>query len=346
MAKTGKTISSPLSAEGKTATLRQVASIAGVSEMTVSRVLRGHGAFSEKSHAKVQEAVRKTGYVPNRLAGSLASARSTQIAVIVPTIGNIVFTEVLAGISEKLAASGLHAILGVSDYDLAREREMVELLLSWRPRAVIIAGLEHAPATVRQLKNAGIPVVQIMDIDGPVIDLAVGFSQKQAGAAVAAHFVSRGYKSIAYAGTDLSLDTRAAKRLEGFVTELEKWGLRLAADRRTPLPTSLESGAQALKELLVETTGVDAVYFSNDDMAVGALLYCQREGIPVPQRVAMAGFNGLGIGQALPVRLTSVRSPRVETGIRAAETVLRRIAGLETEKIVDLGFEFLPGESS
>ena len=162
-------------------TLKSVAKLAGVSEMTVSRVLSGKGSYSEKSRAKVEAAVGTSGYLPNRIAGSLASSRSTQVAVIVPTIGNIVFTEVLAGISAELSPAGLQAVLGVTEYDLNREEALVETLLSWRPQALIIAGLEHTPGTVRRLKGAGIPVVQIMDIDGDVIDTAVGFSQTEAG---------------------------------------------------------------------------------------------------------------------------------------------------------------------
>ncbi len=330
----------------KPKTLQHVAHLAGVSEMTVSRVLRGEGSFSAKSEAKVAAAVKRTGYVQNRLAGSLASSRSTQVAVIVPTIGNIVFTEVLSGITEQLTPNGLQAVLAVTDYDLQREEVLVETMLSWRPRAIIIAGLEHTVATTKRLVAVGIPVVQIMDIDGPIVDMAVGFSHVKAGAVIGEHFISRGYKSIAYAGTDLALDTRARKRFEGFVSVLERSNVKLAADCRTPLPTSLESGAQALKVLMQNRPKIDAVYFSNDDMAVGALLHCHRAGIRVPGEIAIAGFNGLGIGQSLPVQLTSVKSPRVETGRRAAEGVLQWVAKAKSEKIIDLGFELLVGESS
>ena len=333
--------------KSKTAqTLEAVAKLAGVSEMTVSRVLSGKGSFSNDARSKVEAAVLKSGYVPNKIAGSLASSRSTQVAVIVPTIGNIVFTEVLAGISSVLAPAGLQAVLGVTDYDLVREEALVEALLSWRPRAVIIAGLEHTPATVKRLKHSGIPVVQIMDIDGDVIDRAVGFSQVAAGAAIAAHFLERGFRRIGYAGTDLTLDTRAAKRLAGFVAALEKAGVALVADCRTPLPTSLESGAEALIAIRQMDPTIEAVYFSNDDMAVGALLHCQRAKIRVPEDVAIAGFNGLSIGQALPTKLTSIRSPRVETGEQAARAVLSYAAGKQSDRILDLGFVFLRGESS
>jgi LacI family gluconate utilization system Gnt-I transcriptional repressor len=327
-------------------TLDDIALQTGLSKMTVSRVLRGTGSFSAVAREKVERAVRDTGYVPNRLAGALASSRSTLVAVIVPTIGNIVFTEVLAGISQVFAPAGLQAVLGVTDYDIERETRLVETMLSWRPNALIIAGLEHSTTTQRLLRKSGIPVVQIMDIDGDPVDAAVGFSQRRAGEVVARHFLDKGYRRIGYAGIDLAHDMRAAKRYRGFLDTLKSVGISIAYEFVAPLPTSLEIGALALQRLMHDCPDLDAVYFANDDMAVGALLHCLRVGISVPGRIAMAGFNGLGIGQAMPVQLTSVRSPRIEIGTRAAEIVLMRNAGRRTRRIEDVGFDFIAGQTS
>jgi LacI family transcriptional regulator, gluconate utilization system Gnt-I transcriptional repressor len=327
-------------------TLSDIASRTGLSKMTVSRVMRGEGSFSVKAKEKVQKAVRETGYVHNRLAGSLATQKSSLVAVIVPTIGNIVFTEVLAGISQVLTPAGLQPVLAVTDYDLEREDALVETMLSWRPQGVIIAGLEHTPLTRKRLKRSGIAIIEVMDIDGSPIDCAVGFSHSEAGQIIARHFVKQGYRRIAYAGTDLTYDVRAAKRFKGFVKELSVHGLHLTADVMTPLPTSLEAGENALRKLMESAADIDAVYFSNDDMAVGALQYCLRNAIAVPEAMALAGFNGLGIGQGMPIALTSIRSPRVETGIRSAELLLDRLAGKGVPRTVNLGLQFLAGQSS
>jgi len=327
-------------------TLDAVAEHAGVSRMTVSRVLRGHGSFSADAKRRVLDAVEAVGYVPNRLAGALASARSTQVAVIIPTIGNIVFTEVMSGINAELVAAGLQGVLGVTEYEAEREQALVEGMLSWRPAGLIIAGLEHGSQTRRLLKRAGIPVVEIMDVDGDPVDMCVGLSHVEAGRAMARHFVARGYKRIGYVACDLSLDLRAGKRLQGFEEILIAHDRAIAVRRELPLPTSVPAGQSALTELMADHPGLDAVYFSNDDLAIGAVLHCLSAGIAMPEGIAIAGFNGLTIGQLLPRRLTTVRSPRFSMGQQAARCVVERLAGKDAPERIDTGFEFLAGETA
>ena len=114
-------------------TLSEVARLAGVSSMTVSRVLHGHANVSESTRSKVQAAVAALGYVPNRLAGALATAKTRLMVVIIPSLGNIVFPEVLRGANERFEAAGYQAVVGVSDYDLAKEEQLIAAMQSWRP---------------------------------------------------------------------------------------------------------------------------------------------------------------------------------------------------------------------
>ena len=327
-------------------TLDEVAEHAGVSRMTVSRVLRGHGSFSADAKRRVLDAVEAVGYVPNRLAGALASARSTQVAVIIPTIGNIVFTEVMSGINAELVEAGLQGVLGVTEYEAGREEALVEGMLSWRPAGLIIAGLEHGGQTRRLLAKAGIPVVEIMDVDDEPVDMCVGLSHVEAGHVTARHFVARGYTRIGYVACDLALDLRAGKRLKGFEEVLSAHGLAIAVTRELPLPTSVPAGQVALAELMADHPDLDAVYFSNDDLAIGAVLHCLSAGIAMPDTIAIAGFNGLVIGQLLPRRLTTVRSPRFSMGRQAARCVVDRLAGKDAPERIDTGFEFLAGETA
>jgi LacI family gluconate utilization system Gnt-I transcriptional repressor len=113
-----------------------VARLAGVSGMTVSRVLRDAANVSEETRQRVQAAVSALGYVPNRLAGALASARTRLVVVILPSLGNIVFPEVLRGANERLEADGYQAVIGVSDYDPAKEEQLIETMQAWRPSGV------------------------------------------------------------------------------------------------------------------------------------------------------------------------------------------------------------------
>ena len=329
-----------------TVTVEQVAARAGVSTMTVSRVLRNQANVAEKTRDTVRAAAAALGYVPNLLAGALASARTPLVVVIVPSLGNIVFPEVLQGINAALEERGLQAVMGITGYDQDKEERLVETMLSWRPAGWIVTGLEHTARTRQMLRGARSPVVEIMDTDGKAIDMAVGLSHRAAGRVVGEHFARRGLRRIGYVGGDLARDLRAAKRLAGFEQGLAAHGLALAARSGAPAPSSLRLGRTALAALLAEHPALEAVYFSNDDMAVGGLMHCLQAGIEVPGRLALAGFNGLEIGEVAPLRLTTVQSPRHEIGRVAAQRLLARLDGHEAQAVTDLGFAFVDGQTA
>jgi LacI family gluconate utilization system Gnt-I transcriptional repressor len=217
----------PIPDPRRTLTLRDVSEASGVSEMTVSRVLRNRGDVSEATREKVLEAARSLGYVPNKIAGALASQRVNLVGVIIPSLSNMVFPEVMTGISEVLEDTGLQPVVGVTNYSPDREESVLYEMLSWRPSGVIIAGLEHTEAAQAMLAQAGIPIVEIMDIDGTPVDSAVGISHRRAGRKMAEAIIAAGYRNIAFLGTMMPYDHRARKRLEGFEEALAKAGLAL-----------------------------------------------------------------------------------------------------------------------
>ena len=184
-----------------TLTLRDVSEASGVSEMTVSRVLRNRGDVSAATREKVLEAARTLGYVPNKIAGALASQRVNLVGVVIPSLSNMVFPEVMTGISETLEGTGLQPVVGVTNYLPDREESVIYEMLSWRPSGMIVAGLEHSPAARAMLAQAGIPIVEIMDIDGDPVDHAVGISHYRAGRKMAEAIIAAGYKRIAFLGT-------------------------------------------------------------------------------------------------------------------------------------------------
>ena len=327
-------------------TLSEVAALAGVSSMTVSRVLHAHANVSEQTRARVQAAIAQLGYVPNRLAGALATAKTRLMVVIVPSLGNIVFPEVLRGANETFEAAGYQAVIGVSEYSAEKEEGLIEAMQSWRPSGWIVAGLEHTPRARQMLREARSPVVEVMDLDGEPIDLAVGFSNREAGAAMGRFLVESGRRRIGYIGGHLDRDLRAAKRLEGFSEALAQAGLRLHGQCFADEPSSLLLGRTLLARLLSEHPDLDAVYCSNDDMAVGGLMHCIAAGVDVPGRLAVAGFNGLQIGEAMPRRLTTIRTPRYEIGQRAARAILARLAGEQPPLRDVVETEFIAGQTA
>lgn len=305
----------------RTLTLRDVSEASGVSEMTVSRVLRNRGDVSETTRERVLEAARRLGYVPNKIAGALASQRVNLVAVIVPSLSNLVFPEVLAGISEELEDSGLQPVFGVTNYSAEKEEAVLYEMLSWRPSGVIVAGLEHTPAARAMLTNAGIPIVEIMDVDGEAIDSVVGISHKRAGLEMARAIVKAGYRRIGFLGTKMPHDHRARKRLEGFEAGLGEAGLELADREFYSGGSALLKGREMTDALLKRTPDIDFLYYSNDMIGAGGLLYCLDKGLDVPGKIGLAGFNGVDLLEGLPRRLATMDACRREIGRQAAEII-------------------------
>lgn len=312
-------------------TLRDVSEASGVSEMTVSRVLRGKGDVSEATRAKVQEAARALGYVPNKIAGALASQRVNLVGVIIPSLGNMVFPEVLAGISETLEGTGLQPVVGVTDYLPEKEEKVLFEMLSWRPSGVIIAGLEHSEASRAMLARAGIPVVEIMDVDGDPVDACVGISHRRAGRQMAEAILSAGYRRIGFLGTKMPLDHRARKRFEGFTRTLAKAGIEIADREFYSGGSALLKGREMTEAMLKRTPDLDFLYYSNDMIGAGGLLYLLGKGANIPGDIGLAGFNGVELLDGLPMRLATMDACRREAGVKAAQIIAARHADPDME---------------
>ncbi len=297
-------------------TLEEVAAAAGVSKMTVSRALRGAPDVSAQTRQRVLTATEQLGYVGNRLALSLSSQKTNLVAVVVPSMSNIVFPEVLAGISTGLEGSGMQAVFGLSDYDTRKERDVIRDMLSWRPSAIIVTGLDQPEDTVRMLKSADIPVIQIMDLDGTPIDFNVGLSHGKAGEEMARALIASGRKRFGYIGSALERDLRAAKRKAGFERALHENGLAIIGQRLGDTLSSVSLGKYLTQQLLRDEPNLDCIYYSNDDMAAGGAF----AGIEASRTddILMAGFNGLELAAALPVRIATSKSPRRLIGEVAA----------------------------
>jgi LacI family gluconate utilization system Gnt-I transcriptional repressor len=312
-------------------TLRDVSEAAGVSEMTVSRVLRNRGDVSEATRQKVLEAARRLGYVPNKIAGALASQTVNLVAVIVPSLSNLVFPEVLAGISEVLDETPLQPVIGVTQYQPEREERVLYEMLSWRPSGVIVAGLEHTEAARAMLKAADMPIVEIMDSDGEGVDSVVGISHRRAGRMMGEAIVENGYRRIAFLGSKMPLDHRARKRFEGFTEALAKAGIEVADREFYEGGSGLVKGREMTETVLRRTPDLDFLYYSNDLIGAGGLLWCLEQGIDVPGQVGLAGFNGLRLLDGLPKKLATMDACRAEIGREAARIVVERAHGVRIE---------------
>ncbi|WP_087211929.1 LacI family DNA-binding transcriptional regulator [Yoonia vestfoldensis] len=328
-------------------TLRDVSEASGVSEMTVSRVLRNKGDVSAATRQKVQDAAKRLGYVPNKIAGALASSRVNLVAVIIPSLGNMVFPEVLAGISEVLEDTDLQPVVGVTDYLPEKEEKVLFEMLSWRPSGVIIAGLEHSEASRAMLRQAGIPVVEIMDTDGEPIDTCVGISHRRAGRKMAEEIIAAGYQKIGFMGTKMPLDHRARKRFEGFTRTLAKAGIEIADQEFYSGGSALAKGREMTAKMISRSPDLDFLYYSNDMIGAGGLLYLLEQGVAIPDQIGIAAFNGVELLDGLPRQLATMDACRREIGVKAAQIIVARNLGLASEDAttVTLSPKLSPGET-
>lgn len=330
----------------RTLTLRDVSEASGVSEMTVSRVLRNRGDVSHSTRDRVLSAAKALGYVPNRIAGGLASQRVNLIAVIIPSLSNMVFPEVLTGISEILDDTGLQPVVGVTNYSPEREERVLYEMLSWRPSGVILAGLEHSDAARAMMRNAGIPIVEIMDVDGEAVDSVVGISHIRAGQMMAQAILASGYRKIGFLGTQMPHDHRARKRLQGFTAGLAGAGLEVQDREYYDGGSALLKGREMTQAILARRPDLDFLYYSNDMIGAGGLLHCLGAGIDVPERLGLAGFNGVELLEGLPRRLATMDTCRLEVGRRAAEIISGKRADGKTSGLrIELSPRLDPGET-
>ena len=329
---------------GRQPRIEEVAALAGIATITVSRALRRPEKVAPATRARVMAAVEKLGYIPNLAASSLASRRSRIVAVIVPTIANSVFADTVQGLSDVVTARGLQLLLGQSAYSEEAERALLAAVIGRQPDGIVLTGVARAAATRALLERAGTPVVETWDLTETPVDLLVGFSNEAAGAAMGRYLADKGYRRAAFVGGG---DHRAAARRHGFAASLAAAGLPAPTVVILDTPPSYGGGRRGLDAVLAQSPETDAVFFATDVLAVGALLECRKLGLAVPNRIAIAGLGDLEISAELQPTLTTLRIPSYEIGRRAGELLLARIDGEPlAETRVELGFEIVERESA
>jgi LacI family gluconate utilization system Gnt-I transcriptional repressor len=327
-------------------TLDDVAGLAGVSPITVSRALRGERAVDPQLVARVKAAADRLGYMPDPAARALASRHSTHVALLVPMLSNALFVDLLEGVQRTLRQSGYQTLIGITHYDMGEEEQLLREQLLHRPAGLLLTGLERSESTRALVRASGVPCVHLMETSTASGVYSVGFSQADAAAALTRHLLERGRRRIAFAAAQL--DARTLQRLAGWRREMQAAGLHSPTlEWLNPAPSSLALGGTMFEQIMAQTPPVDAVFFCNDDLAQGALLTALRLAVPVPQRVAVAGFNDLtGSDQMLPP-LTTVRTPRTEIGTAAADMLLSLMRGESPPSAcIDLGYEVVVRQST
>ena len=325
-------------------TLHEVARIAGVAPITASRALNTPAQVSDEVLKKVTDAVARTGYVPNRLAGSLASSKSKLVAAVVPTIAGPVFLETIQSLTEALSEKGYQLMLGQSGYVDSREDALLDAIIGRRPDGIVLTGILHSAQGRKRLMAAGIPVVETWDLTPSPIDMLVGFSHEEVGRAVLEHLRAKGRARLAVISGD---DERAERRNQAFVKAARAAKLPAVVVIKVPAPTTLKSGRTALAQLLSRTQDIDAVFCSSDLLALGVLTEARSRRIAIPKQMAVMGFGDLDFAADLLPSLTTVRIDGTAIGRQAAQFIVDRAEGRAVkQRIVDIGFEIVERQSA
>ncbi|MDF0749322.1 substrate-binding domain-containing protein [Marinobacter sp. 71-i] len=327
--------------KNKRPTLQDIADRVGATKMTVSRCLRGADNVSKPMRERIFAEAEALGYIPNRAPDLLSKSTSHAIGVLLPSLTNQVFADVIKGVESITEPAGYHLMLSHYGYSPEIEERSLSSLLSYNVDGVILSESQHTARTLRMLQTAGVPTVEIMDTHSAPFEQAVGFDNVSAAYDMVREMTRLGRKRVVYLA--VRLDARTLQRQEGYSRAMEEEGLT-PVTLRSEQRSSFSVGATLMARILEENPDTDGIFCTNDDVAIGAFFECQRRGIPVPAQIAIAGFHGHDVGRVMVPPLASVITPREAVGERAAEELLARLGGAAiSEQRIDLGYRIERG---
>jgi LacI family gluconate utilization system Gnt-I transcriptional repressor len=326
-------------------TLKALAEIVGVTKVTISRALNTPHLVSVETLKRVQDAVRETGYIPNLVAGSLATNRSRLVVALIPTVAGSVFQETTEAMTAALRRKGYQLLIGQSGYDESSEDALIEEILGRRPAGVVLTGVNHSKKVRQLLLASDIPVIETWDLTSEPIDMLVGFAHEQVGIEAARYLNRRGARHAAVITPD---DRRALTRARAFANEMSRImnGQHILIHSVTA-PTSIGDGRRALRDLLSSGPAIDAVFCAADSLALGGLIEARARGLAVPGDLRILGYGDLVFAKDTDPPLSTVRIDGTRIGELAASMLIDRIEGREVmQHVIDVGFELIERSSA
>lgn len=273
---------------------------------------------SDKVRERVLAVVERLGYVPDAAASALASKRTDLIGLLVPSLTNNVFAEVLRGIYDASEDTPFNVQIVNFRYSPLKEEQLIRTLLRQKPAGLMVTGFDQTAEARAMLEGADCRIVQIMDSGDDPVDLSIGFSHYASAVDATRHLLACGYRRPAFLGA--RMDPRSQRRLAGFTDALKETGMfdptRIVT---TPQSSSIGLGTQLFADLIARRPDTDAIFCNNDDLAAGVLLEAQRRYFDVPGKLGVCGFNDLEFSRHLNPGLTTIATPRYDVGRRGFE---------------------------
>ncbi len=325
-------------------TMETVGRMAGVSQVTVSRALSDPSKVSAKTMRKIQDAIAATGFVPNAIAGALASNKSKLITALVPSITNIVYSSMIRSFSLRMREEGYQILLSETGFDPEDEEVAIAAHLSRRPDALLLTGIHHSAQARRMLLASGLPVVEVWDYTESPIDMCVGFRHAETGYAAADYAIERGYTKAA---TIAAGDERALRRKDAFKSRYEQKTGSSVLEMNFESNATLARGREGLAALLDKGFKTGLIFCSSDILAHGVIIEATARGMRIPEDVAVIGFGDQEFAADVEPSITTIKVDREAFGSAAADVLLARFHGETVEQPeIDLGFEIIRRKSA
>jgi LacI family gluconate utilization system Gnt-I transcriptional repressor len=326
--------------------LSQIAEAAGVSKMTVSRVLRNAEGFSEATRLKVMREVEKAGYLPNRLAAAFGpGSASTLVGVCVPRLSSHFFGQVLESVDRTFQKLGFQTMIGSHNQQLADEEQWLKSILAWRPAGVLLSSKQHSSGALKLLRDADIPVVEFWNLTTSPLDMSVGFNEFDSGFDMGRHAIEKGYQRAALLGAANDWDAGRIERFNGFSESFAGSGGTIVHEEKLNDTPGFYSGFYGTENILNQDQNIDMIYYQDDTMALGGLSWCQRKGIRVPEDIGIAGWGGHEAASILAERLTTTSVPMRQIGRVSSEMLARKVRQETTNDVIAVPTKLIEGNT-
>ena len=310
------------------ASIKEVARLAGVSIATVSRCLNNPEKVREKTRLKVQEAVVKTGYSPNTLAQQFRRGRTNMVMVVLPSIGDPFFTEVIHGIREAARTKGYSIILNETQFNTMTADEIGAIMVSKQVDGIILlASMSPFGTEVLSTRShRALPIVVGCETISPELSQFPGVHIDNIAAAREAtnYLISSGHTRIGFVnGLDTSLLTK--DREYGYREAMHQTGLEVENGWVVEGGLTLEGSVRATRKLLNHPQPPTAIFCANDEMAIGCIHEIKSNGLSVPEDISVIGFDDIRYAEVQDPPLTTVYQPAEEIGERVMYRLYKEI---------------------
>jgi DNA-binding LacI/PurR family transcriptional regulator len=303
-------------------TIKDIARHTGVSHSTVSRALHGNSLISTETAERIRQAAQELGYQPSAAARSLKTNRSQVLGVIVSSIDDPFFSEILFGIEEAAQQNGYSLFIGAAQHDPNRERAIVQTMMEQRTDGVIICSSSFSAERGRQLLEYGFPIVMVNHQAAENFHYSIYHDDVDGIRQVTRHLLGLGHWRIAYLGNSLSGRT-TQDRLLGFQTEMDSAGLPIPEEYVYQVAGNDPAlGLKAAEYFLGLHPRPTAVVCFNDMLAIGVLKGLSRVGVDVPGEISVTGFDNITYSAFTCPSLTTFDQPKRSIGAEAAQLLL------------------------